>query len=200
MDLLSIEQKIALLFQKGENLIEMTCVIDNVKDDRLELSLPQYFMRYIDCLQVGTKLTAKAFSQLGTIDFNTIIITSPLEDVFSIEVDANAVKLTPGKELPVVNAIEPIEISCAKGQILTKTIELSTEYVKIASDVKLDIEDTLDCLLKLPKDYGTIRFKAVVAEVDDVFDDEYKINFSTITESALQDLLYYMYIYSKETI
>ena len=200
MDLLSVEQKIALLFQKGENLVEMTCVIDNVRDDRLELSLPQYFMRYIDCLQVGARLTAKAFSKLGTIDFNTVVITSPLEDIFSIEVDANAVKLTPGKELPVVNAIESIDITSNKGQMSTKTIELSTEYVKITSNIKLDVDDKLDCILQLPKDYGTIKFRAIVADVDDVFDDEYKIKFLTITESSLQDLLYYMYMYSKETI
>ena len=47
---------------KDSNFVEMTCSIESIKDDRLVLNLPQYFMRYIDFLQVGSKMTAKAFS------------------------------------------------------------------------------------------------------------------------------------------
>ena len=67
-------------------------------------------MRYIDFLQVGKKLTAKAFSKFGTIDFNTIIITSPLEDSFMIELDYNSIRLTPGEDMPIINAIEVMEV------------------------------------------------------------------------------------------
>ena len=76
MDLLSKEQKITLFFQKNDNMVEITCIIDKIFDDRLDLVLPQYFMRYIEFLQVGSKLTAKAFTKLGTIDFNTIVISA----------------------------------------------------------------------------------------------------------------------------
>ena len=75
MDLLTEEQKITLIFQKGATMVEMVCAIEKVFDDRLEITLPQYFMRYIELLQVGNRLTAKAFSKLGTIDFNTVIIS-----------------------------------------------------------------------------------------------------------------------------
>ena len=65
MDLFSEGQKLTLFFKKDSNMVEMTCAIEQVFDDRLSLLLPQYFMRYIDFLQVGAQLTAKAFSKLG---------------------------------------------------------------------------------------------------------------------------------------
>ena len=53
MDLLSAGQKIALIFQKDSSIVEMTCLIEKVYDDRLALQLPQYFMRYVDSLNEG---------------------------------------------------------------------------------------------------------------------------------------------------
>lgn len=200
MNLLSAEQKIALIFQKDNNIIEMICTIEKVLDDRLELALPQYFMRYIDKLQVGARLTVKVFTKLGTIDFNTVIITSPLEDEFYIELDYNAIKLTSGEKIPVVNAIEDIDIETDKDIISTSTIELSTEHVKFTSSKrKYAINDVIRGTLALPEDYGIIYFEAVISEIDTVFDDEYKATFTTITEEDKQNLLYYMYMYSKDT-
>ena len=66
MDLFTEGQKLALFFRKNSSIIEMTCVIEKVYDDRLDLTLPQYFMRYIEFLQVGSEFMAKAFSKLGT--------------------------------------------------------------------------------------------------------------------------------------
>ena len=106
MDLFNEEQKIALSFIKDNMMVEMVCSIDKIYEDRLSLNLPQYFMRYINYLQVGNRVTAKVFSKLGTIDFNTVIITSPLEDVFFIELDYNSLKLTPSNEIPVINATD----------------------------------------------------------------------------------------------
>ena len=74
--------------------------INKLYDDRMELILPQYFMRYIDFLQVGKRLTAKAFSKFGTVDFNTLIISSPLEDSFLIELDYNSIKLNSADTIP----------------------------------------------------------------------------------------------------
>lgn len=200
MNLLSEEQKIALLFQKGDNLIEMICTIEKIYDDRLELALPQYFMRYIDCLHVGAKLTAKVFSKLGTIDFNSVIITSPLEENFYIELDYNALKLTPGEDIPGIKAIEQLSIETKDDNFSTKTIELSTDYIKFTSSKrKYSINETIKCVLNLPKDCGIINFKATVSEIDEVFDDEYKATITTITEADKQNLLYYMYTYTKDT-
>lgn len=200
MNLLSKEQKIALIFQKGGNLIEIICTIEKIYDDRLELALPQYFMRYIDSLQVNSIVTAKVFTKLGTIDFNSVIIKSPLEDEFVIEFDYNAIKLTAGENIPVVAAVEPILIQKSNDNISTKTLHLSTEYIKFTSKkYKFSINDVIDVTLNLPEDYGIIKFKAIISEIDDVFDDEYKATFSTITEIDKQNLLYYMYMYSKDT-
>ena len=48
----------------------------------------------------------------------------------------------------------------------------------------------------LPKDYGTIKFKVTVTDVDPVYDNEYTGVYSNMTEDDRQALLYYMYLYS----
>lgn len=196
MDLLREGQKLTIYFQKNTNMVEMTCEIEHVYDDRLDLVLPQYFMRYIECLQVGAKLTAKAFSKLGTVDFNTVIISSPLEDNFTIELDYNSLKLTSGAELPVIEAVETLDIKLVDETISTKTFEISSEYIKFYSDKSLAVGTALDCTLNLPKTYGIINFRAVVAEIDAIYSNEYKATISTMTEADRQNLLYYMYVYT----
>ncbi len=199
MDLLTEGQRIALFFIKENNMVEMVCTIDKVLDDRLELVLPQYFMRYIECLQVGTELTAKAFSKLGTVDFNTIIINSPLEETFSIELDYNSIKLTHGEDIPVIKAVEFLEIKTELDSYKVKTFEVATEFVKFTSNKNLMVGDLFDGILFLPKNYGKIEFKAEITEIDPIYDNEYTAKFLTITEEVKQNLLYYMYMYAKDT-
>ncbi|MCQ2739453.1 MAG: flagellar brake domain-containing protein [bacterium] len=200
MDLFSNNQRVALNFIKDTKLVEMFCTIEEVSDDRLILNLPQYFMRYINFLQTGCNLTAKAFSKNGTVDFNTIVISSPLEDVFSIELDYNSVKFTANNELPLVNATENIEVKINDGTLNLKTIEISAEFLKIDSGSNsFNLNDTLEFKLHLPSDYGTINFRGIITEKDSVYDNEYTVRYSTITENHRQNLLYYMYMYDKDS-
>lgn len=199
MDLFVEGQKLTLFFQKASNMVEMCCSVEKIYDDRLDLQLPQYFMRYVEFLQVGKKITAKAFTKLGTIDFNTIIISSPLEDCFTIELDYNSVKLTPGGEIPVINAIEVLEISSGENIGKYKTFEIATDYIKFNSDIKFQIGVEFSGKLILPKDYGTIDFKAKITEIDEIYDNEYTAVFQSMTETARQNLLYYMYMYTKDS-
>lgn len=198
MDLFSEGQKLTLFFQKNSNMVEMTCSIDHVYEDRLSLQLPQYFMRYVEFLQVGKTLTAKAFSKLGAIDFNTIIITSPLEDSFTIEMDYNSINLTTGDSIPVVKAVEYLQIEDGDSVKKVKTFELSTEYLKFYSDKKYSIDDEINGVLSFPRDYGTIEFKGYISEIDPIYDNEHTVTFTTMTEMDRQTLLYYMYMYSKD--
>ena len=199
MDLFVEGQKITLFFQKASNMVEMSCSVEKIYDDRLELLLPQYFMRYVEFLQVGKKVTAKAFTKLGTIDFNTIIISSPLEDCFLIELDYNSIKLTPGEDLPCIKAIENIEIYSNNNVIKSKTFEISTEYIKFNTDSKMEVNTEINCNLLLPNEYGTIDFKAIITEIDDIYENEYTAAYQTMTETARQILLYYMYMYTKNS-
>ena len=199
MDLIKKGQKLTLFFQKGSYMVEMACTVEEVFEDRLVLNLPQYFMRYIEYLQLGKKLTVKAFSKLGTVDFNTVVISSPLEECFSIEADQNSMKLTPGSELPVVEAIEPIDVIRESGVVKLKTFKISTEYLKFYSDIPFTVDEFIDCSLNLPKDYGIIKFRAIVSDVDPVYDNEYTIKYLNLTEEDIQTLLYYMYMYSSTT-
>ena len=198
MDLFNEEQKIALSFIKDNMMVEMVCSIDKIYEDRLSLNLPQYFMRYINYLQVGNRVTAKVFSKLGTIDFNTVIITSPLEDAFFIELDYNSLKLTPSNEIPVINATESLTIIKNSEVFNLKTLEISTDYIKFYSDKKFNLEEAVDCNINLSNNYGTIKFKATISGIDEVYDNEYTASFTTMTENDRQTLLYYMYMYTKD--
>lgn len=199
MDLLMEGQKLTLFFQKNNNMVEMSCIIEKVRDDRLDLTLPQYFMRYIEFLQVGKKLTAKVFSKLGTIDFNTVVIHSPLEETFTIEMDYNSMKLNPGENMPVVNAMEWLNFKLEGEVYCLKTFALSTEYLKFYCEKKIPLNVSVDAALNLPKDYGIINFRATITERDVVYNNEYKMVYSTMSEVDKQSLLYYMYMYSNDT-
>lgn len=199
MDLLRAGQVLSIYFQKGDKIVEMICTISEIFDDRLVIDLPPYFMRYIEYLDVGCELTVKVFSKLGTLDFNTMVISSPLEDEFSVELDYNAVRLTPNDELPVIGAVETLQLSKGENVYKVKTFEISTEYLKFYSDRSFDIDSDFDCILFLPKNYGTISFKAIISEIDPVYENEYTISYYNMTEEGRQMLLYYMYVYSNNS-
>jgi len=196
MDLLQPEQKLGIYFQKEEKLVEIFCTISKVFDDRINIELPPYFMRYIEFLDVGKRLTIKVFSKMGTIDFNGVVITSPLEDDFSVELDYNAMKLTPGDEIPTIEAIEKLNIKRGDEDFYVKTIEFSTESLKFYSDKEFKQDESFNCELILPKDYGTISFRGTVTDVDTVYQNEYTIAYSYMNEYDRQTLLYYMYLYT----
>lgn len=199
MDLLKLGQKVSISFPKGINLVEMSCEINKVLGDRILLELPPYFMRYINFLEVGKALTVKVFSKLGTIDFNAVIITSPLEDDFAIELDYNAMRLTPSEDLPVIKAIEMIKIFKGEDIVSAKTFEISPNHVKFYSETTFIMDEKFDCDLILPSDYGTISFKATISDVDPLYDNEYTIQVYGMNEEDRQTLLYYMYLYSNNT-
>ena len=197
MDLLKQGQKISLNIIKQETLVEIIGIINDVFDDRLVVELPPYFMRYIEYLDVGCVLTAKIFSKLGTIDFNSIVICSPLEEGhLVIELDVNALKFTPGDKLPVIDSIENLKIMHKEGIINTQSFELSTEHIKFYSDKVLNKDESFDCELVLPPDYGTITFKVTITNRDVVYENEYTASFFSMTEQDRETLLYYMYSYA----
>ena len=200
MELLKPGQKLSIFFQKEDKLVEISCIISQVYEDRIVIELPQYFMRYINFLDVGCKLTVKVFSKIGTVDFNTIVISSPLEDEFSVELDYNAMKLTPNEKIPVVNAVETLNITMDDERVFrVNTFEISTEYIKFYSDYEFQLNDSFNCELILPRNYGIIKFRGTVIYVDPVYDNEFKINYMNMTEEDRQNLLYYMYLYTNNT-
>ena len=157
-------------------------------------------MRYIEYLDVGCKLTVKVFSKIGTVDFNTIVISSPLENDFSVELDYNAMKLTPNEEIPVVNAVETLNITTDDSRFFkVNTFEIATEYLKFYSDYEFQLNESFNCELNLPKNCGIIRFRGTVIYVDPVYDNEFKISYSNMTEDDRQNLLYYMYLYTNSS-
>ena len=196
MELIHSGQKLSINIYKGDNLVEIIGEVNDVLDDRMTVELPKYFMRYIEYLEVGKPLTVKIFSKMGTIDFNTVVITSPLEDNFTIELDYNAVKLTPDSEIKSVDAIETLKLKRNDNIITVKTSDISIDKIVCISSTELEVEQQFDCELILPGDYGTIIFKATVKKRDIVYDNEYTLSCYGMNEENRQSLLYYMYMYS----
>lgn len=199
MELLKAGQQISIFFQKNEKIVEISSIISQVLDDRLIVDLPQYFMRYIEFLESGKELTVKVFSKMGTVDFNSIIISSPLEEAFTIELDYNAMRLTPSEEIPFIGAIEELHIKSSDISLKVKTFEISSEYIKFNSDSKIEVGKNFDCELILPKKYGTIKFRITITENDPVYDSEYTATYYCMSEDDRQTLLYYMYLYSNNS-
>jgi len=199
MDLIQESQKLSISIQKEDKIVEIVCTISKVLDDRLILELPPYFMRYIEYLDVGNRVTVKVFSKLGTVDFNAVIIKSPLEEEFEIELDYNALKLTPDSELPVIQVIRNMKIKYKEEVFNARTFEISTAYIKFHSDGKFNLEDNLKCELNLPEDYGTINFKATVTGIDAEYSNEYEASLYSMNEQDRETLLYYMYVYSNNS-
>ena len=194
MDLLQSGQKLSIIFEKNESMVEMACTIESVLEDRVIIELPPYFMRYIEFLQEGCRLTIKVFSKLGTIDFNTVVITSPLEEEFSVELDYNAMQFTPGEKLPVLKALELVTMTKGEDTRTVKTFEISTEYLKFFSENNFKLNEIYECELNLPKNYGIISFTGVITDVDPVYENEFTVSIRTMTETDRQTLLYYMYM------
>ena len=196
MDLIKAGQKLNISFIKEEKLVEITAHITKVLDDRMAIELPKYFMRYIEYLDVGRCLTVKVFSKIGTIDFNTVIISSPLEDDFWVELDFNSIKLTPNEEISVVDAVESMSIRKNDVVIRVETFQMSTNFIKFYSNTTFELEDKVECDLNLPDKCGIINFTGIISDIDPVYDNEFTVTFSTMTEENRQNLLYFLYLYS----
>ena len=198
MELIKVGQKLNISFPKEDKIVEITATISGIYDDRLVIELPQYFMRYIEYLEVGEPLTIKVFSKIGTVDFNTIVISSPLEDEFSVELDYNAMKLTPTEEIPMVEAVEVMNVIFGEQVFRVNTFEIATKYVKFYSDCSFEVGDEIECGLILPEKCGIIKFKGRISFVDPVYDNEFTVSYTMMTEEDRQTLLYYMYLYSND--
>lgn len=196
MDLIKAGQKLNISFIKEEKLVEIAAHVTKVLDDRMAVELPQYFMRYIEYLDVGKCLTVKVFSKIGTIDFNTVIISSPLEDDFWLELDLNSIKLTPNEEIAVIDAVEKMSIKRNNETVRVETFQISTNFIKFYSDTAFKIEDKIECDLNLSDKCGIINFTGIVSDIDPVYDNEFTVTFSTMTEDNRQNLLYFLYLYS----
>ena len=198
MDLLKSGQKLSIYFQKGENLVEIACVIRDIFEDRMIIDLPQYFMRYIEYLEEGKPLTVKVFTKMGTIDFNTVVISSPIEDDFAVELDYNAMKIVPDDKMPSISAMEKLIITINDIAYNFKTFELAADYLKFYSDKNLKVGDSCPAELILSNNYGIIKFDGIITEIDPIYDNEYTMQYSMITENDKQKLIYYMYLYSND--
>lgn len=194
MELMNVGQNVALFLKKDLSFVEILCKIEQVFEDRLVLALPKYFMRYIELLQVGCKLTAKVISPFGTLDFNSVVISSPLEENFSIEFDKNAYNLSPNGEKQSLQVFDDIEIKYSGKTLHLKTLEISPTEIIFSSKEKFKVDDIIEASIYLPNNYGIIKFKGIISDFDKSYPDEYTAKYISMDEQNRKLLLYYIYM------
>ena len=87
MSNISINEK-AKIFFDGENDIEMEldCIIKNIFKDRLDLEYPEDAPDTLkQYLQEGTPIDVNVFTPFGLVAFDSVVISSPDEESFTIE-------------------------------------------------------------------------------------------------------------------
>ena len=107
-------------------------------------------------------------------------------------------KLTQTEEIPMVEAVEVMNVIFGEQVFRVNTFEIATRYIKFYSDYSFEVGNELECDLNLPDKCGIIKFKGQISYVDPVYDNEFTVSYTMMTEEDRQTLLYYMYLYSND--
>ena len=165
MGLFQENQKAKIIFEADNKIVEMDCYIEKIYYDRLKLGLPKAADRYTPYLKVGNPITINVFSHVGVVVQDSIILTSPLEKVFTIEYDMDAVRIENRRRTKRYSAGGDIIIfRPLLGNIETQLIDLSTRGLRYYSDVPLEAGSEYDCKLILKPTDSKILFKGKILD------------------------------------
>ena len=195
MNLVREGQKLNLIFNKGEKTVEITCVVSEVFYDRIAVSLPKSFMRYIEHLTSGCEVSVRVFSTAGLIAFNSVIINGGLEEQFTIEYDEDFVSMEHYSESPSVEEILEMTIkdSSVPAVVSAKTIEIGTKGMRFVSSSKLNVGSVYDFVLDIGEEFGAIEFSGLINSNDEVFTEEYEMSYTKISGEDRQNILRFIY-------
>ena len=195
MNLVREGQKLNLIFNKDDRLVEITCSVSAVEFDRLIVELPKSFMRYINYLSTGCTVSVRVFSSVGLLAFNSIIINGGLEDIFSIEYDENLVRLEPYMESTPLEEILEMSIKDVKKATVysAKTIEIGAKGIKFICEKNLEQNTIYDFVLMAGEEFGNIEFSGLINSRDEVFPDEYMMSYTKISANDRQNILRFIY-------
>src|SRR5574344_618315 len=192
MDLFQVNQKTQIIFEAIDKVIEMDCYIEKIYYDRIALALPKAFSRYSDYLKVSKEIKIMVFSHAGIVSFDSIIITSPMENEFTVEYDPDSVKIQNARKSP------RYPVSCELtifrplvGNIDTRLIDISARGVRFYSDFPLDAGTEFDCRVTLSEKAGKILFKGKVLDNKGLPTGVYRMIIDKIAYKDKQILLDY---------
>jgi len=165
MGLVQVNQKTKIIFDANDRVIEMDCYVEKVYYDRIALALPKSFIRYSEFLRVSNEIKVSIFSYAGIISLNSIIITSPMENEFTVEYDPDNIEIKNARKSPRYSSSCEITIFRPLiGNIETRLIDISTRGVRFYSDFPIEAGTEYDCRVTLPGRYGKILFKGKILD------------------------------------
>ncbi len=158
---LEIGQKIRLKFNfsslRSESII---CVIKEIENDRVSLVFPEEDQHLIKNLPEGKELEAVIYTDSGIFAFDSVVINSPLEHDFIIELpdEKNHIQRRDYIRVPLnVDLILKNNVT----EIRTRTINIGGGGIRFLVKQELKTNDIWDFILYLP-DETTAKGKGIV--------------------------------------
>ena len=146
-------------------IVEMDCYIEKIFYDRLSLGLPKAADRYTPYLKTGNPITINVFSHAGVLIQDSIILTSPLEQSFTIEYDADSIRTENRRRTKRYSAnCDLIIFRPLLGNIETQLIDISTRGLRYYSDVPVEAGSEYDCKVHLKPTSAKILFKGKILD------------------------------------
>ncbi|OGI03464.1 MAG: hypothetical protein A2Y25_10730 [Candidatus Melainabacteria bacterium GWF2_37_15] len=141
-----VKIKFIMPFVKEENI---SCTIKWVENDRIGLVFPQDRMDIIRDLPEGREIEAVIYSDSGIFAFDSIVINSPLEHDFVIELPVEKKKI---QRREYVRAPISLRLTLKKGDVNfeTRTINIGGGGIRFFADEEFKAEDRWVFSLFLP--------------------------------------------------
>jgi len=135
--------------------IELNCTVKWYENDRISLIIPEEGASYMKDLPEGKELEVVIYTDSGVFAFESIVINSPLEQNFVIEMPDEKKKV---QRREYIRAPINLKLLLNRNDIQheTRTINIGGGGIRFIAQEKLDIDDLWKFILYLP-DGKTIR-------------------------------------------
>ena len=142
-------QKLTLRFKTYSfQTVTMSCTIKWAEDDRIALVLPEKYKHMKKNLYSGKELEAIVYTESGVYVFDSIIIASPLEHDFLIEIPPEKKRM---QRRDYVRAYFGLNLTLNKGsqKVETKTINIGGGGIRFKVKEELKTNDIWDFILHM---------------------------------------------------
>lgn len=199
MGLFQENQKAKITFVSDDKIVEMDCYIAKIYYDRLKIELPNMAERYFQDLKAGTSIKLNIFSQVGIINQESVVLSSPQEVDFMIEYDPDAIEVVNRRQGKRYSAnCNLIIFRPLLGDIETQLIDISTRGLRYYSDIPLETGFEYDCKVFLTPTENQILFRGKVLDNKGLPAGVFRMMIDRISYKDKQTLLNYCENYLKD--
>lgn len=180
---ISENQRAILTFKLDENTKkEVNCIIKEIQNDRISLIFPEDMMAYADYFAESTEIPVKICTPTGLKTFDTIIINSPLEDEFVIELSEDIVDIQ-RRAYPRASVDTKIIIERTDNDnIIAKTVDIGGGGIRFTCNGDFRPDEEVRVLLYLPFQIHSTKAKGVILHKEYLPKNECVIVFTKIED------------------